>query len=72
LNLLLDVGFNKEVGQDSALYWSKRDGDLAALIDKADQMSDEEIKKYDLQSTDRIRDAYSWQFIADEYEKVWM
>lgn len=35
-------------------------------------MSDEEIKKYDLQSTDRIRDAYSWQFIADEYEKVWM
>lgn len=70
--MLLDVGFNKEVGQDSALYWSKNDGDLATLIDKADQMSDEELKKYDLRSTDRIRDAYSWQFIADEYEKVWM
>lgn len=72
LNLLLDVGFNKEVGQDSALYWSKNDGDLAALIDEADQMSDEELKKYDLRSTDRIRDAYSWQFIADEYEKIWI
>lgn len=71
LNLLLDVGFNKEVGQDSALYWSKNDGDLAALIDKADQMSDDKLQKYDLQSTNRIRDAYSWQFIADEYEKVW-
>ena len=24
LNLLLDVGFNREVGEDGALYWKKR------------------------------------------------
>jgi hypothetical protein len=36
LNLLFDVGFNKEVGQDAALYWSKKDGDLAGLIDRVD------------------------------------
>ena len=33
LNLLLDVGFNREVAEDAALYWTKEDGNLAALID---------------------------------------
>ena len=72
LNLLLGVGFNKEVGQDSSLYWNKEAGNLAALIDKADQMSEEELEMYDKRSTQRIRDAYSWQFIADEYKKIWV
>lgn len=39
LNLLLDVGFNKEVGQEAALYWKKDDGDLAGLIDRSDEMA---------------------------------
>ena len=26
LNLLLDVGFNREVAEDAALYWTKEDG----------------------------------------------
>lgn len=69
--MLLDVGFNKEVGQDSALYWNKEDGNLANLIDQADQMTEEDIEKLSERSTDRIRDAYSWQFIADEYQQLW-
>ena len=64
LNLLLDVGFNKEVAEDSALYWNKSDGDLARLIDQADQMLPEEIDRYDQLSTDRIRQAYSWDYIC--------
>ena len=31
LNLLLKVGFNQEVAEDAALYWTKDDGNLAAL-----------------------------------------
>lgn len=38
LNLLVDVGFNKEVAEDCALYWSRKPGSLAKLIDKADKM----------------------------------
>ena len=45
LNLLVDVGFNKEVAADCALYWSRRSGSLAKLIDKADQMSEDEISE---------------------------
>ena len=72
LNLLLDVGFNKEVGQDAALYWSKADGDLAALIDRADAMDAEWRDKFGTAAKERIRTAYSWQFIGDEYKRVWL
>ena len=72
LNLLLDVGFNREVAEDNALYWSKADGDLAGLIDKVDQLEDAEIEVLGTKSTQRIKDAYSWKLIARAYEKVWL
>ena len=71
LNLLLDVGFNREVGEGSCLYWKKDYGDLAELIDKADQMTAEERAKYGAAAKERIRSVYSWQFIGDEYKRVW-
>lgn len=67
LNLLLDVGFNKEVAEDSALYWNKTEGNLAALIHQADGMRQEEIDEFDRLSTERIRQAYSWEFICGRY-----
>lgn len=70
LNLLYGVGFNKEVGQDAAVYWSKKEGNLAALIDRADQVSEEKREEYGVKAKNRVKDAYSWQFIADEYEKL--
>lgn len=72
LNLLLDVGFNREVGQEAALYWNKEDENLATLIEKADKMSTEERTAMGLKAKARIQGAYSWQFIGDEYKNVWM
>ncbi len=70
LNLLFDVGFNKEVGQDAAMYWSKADGDLSGLIDSVDGLEDAVLEEYGWRAKQRIRDAYSWQFIADRYEEI--
>lgn len=72
LNLLLDVGFNREVAEDSALYWTKRNGDLARLIEKADQMEQDELSKFGARSTQRIEDAYSWPYICDRYKEIWL
>ena len=72
LNLLLDVGFNREVGADSALYWNKNRGDLAALIDKADVMDEREYKEFAVKAKNRIKDYYSWKDIADKYKSVFM
>lgn len=68
LNLLLDVGFNREVAEDSALYWEKTDGSLSELIDKADALSVDQIAELGGKAKNRIRDVYSWQYIADRYE----
>lgn len=70
LNLLFDVGFNKEVGQDTALYWSKKEGNLAGLIDRADSLEDAVLEEYGQKAKQRIKDAYSWQFIADRYAEI--
>lgn len=72
LNLLLDVGFNKEVAQDAALYWNKEAGNLASLIDTADGMDNRKRAEYSRTAKKRIKDAYSWPFIANEYRRLWI
>lgn len=72
LNLLLNVGFNSEVAQDSAIYWSKDEGDLAKLIEDADKLSKEEIAQYGVKAKQRIKDAYSWQYICDRYADTFL
>lgn len=70
LNLLLDVGFNREVAEDAALYWSKEDSNLAMLINRADRMSVDEIAKLGERAKKRIREAYSWEYICNRYADV--
>lgn len=72
LNLLYDVGFNREVGEDSALYWNKKAGNLAKLIDTSDRLSGDELAAFDQRSIRRIKEAYSWSFIINEYEKEFL
>ena len=67
INLLYDVGFNREVGEDAALYWSKAEGSLAALLDRLDTVDAED---YGRRAKQRMREAYSWQAVADAYEEV--
>lgn len=72
INLLLDVGFNREVGLNGALYWNKDKGSLSSLIEKADDLSSEEINSLSFAAKQRIAENYSWSFIADEYEKFFL
>ena len=72
VSLLLNVGFNREVAKDSALYWSKKEGDLAQLIDKADSLTQEEVEEYGRKAKARIESAYSWDRIVKAYEKLFL
>ena len=38
LNLLLGVGFNKEVAETAGIYWTKGNGSLSRLIDNTDYL----------------------------------
>lgn len=70
LNLLLDVGFNREVAEDAALYWTKEPGDLAGLIDRTDQMDAVDIAELGRKAKERIADAYGWQHISSQYRRL--
>lgn len=72
LNLLFDVCFNREVGQDSAYYWTKEKNDLSKLINKADGLDESKIEEIGRKARQRIRDFYSWDAIALKYEKLWL
>lgn len=72
LNLLLDVGFNKEVAEDAALYWTKKENNLASLIEKADTLSKKEIEELGKKAKKRITDNYSWEIISDKYKEIFI
>ena len=70
LNLLLDVGFNREVAEEAAVYWDKTDGNLASLIEKADRMDDAEIAEYGMKAKKRVKEAYGWGSICLRYNDI--
>jgi hypothetical protein len=70
LNLLVDVGFNKEVAEDCALYWSCKPGSLARLIDHADKMSAEKIAEMGRKAKRRVAKEYTWDKICGQYEEI--
>lgn len=72
LNLLLKVGFNREVARDAALYWTKEPGSLSALIESADALSPDQISFLGQMAKQRIRDAYSWEYIAGRYQSLFL
>lgn len=72
LNLLYDVGFNREVAEDAALYWTKDEENLAKLIDEVDKMAEIEINKFGQKAKKRIQDEYSWEYIAENYMKIFI
>lgn len=71
LNLLLDVGFNREVAKNSALYWKKKPANLASLIDECDHMKAETIMELSKSAKEIIKKEYSWSYIVDKYEELW-
>ena len=70
LNLLFDVGFNREVGENAALYWTCEPGSLSGLIETADRMSEEKIDAYGLLAKGRMDEAYRWESIVKQYEDL--
>lgn len=72
LNLLFNVNFNWEVGEEGAVYWTKEPENLARLIEKVDTISIEKIMELGKKAKKRIIDEYSWEHIVELYESVFL
>lgn len=69
LCLLLDVSFNKEVGQNGALYFTKEKQNLRDLITQVENLSTVEMNHLSITSTRIIREQYNWHSVVEKYEK---
>lgn len=72
INLLYNVGFNKEVGEDSSLYWSLEDGSLANKLNEVEGISTEKEENFGKLAKQQIIDNYSWEKIVNDYEEQFM
>ncbi|PDZ84475.1 glycosyl transferase [Bacillus toyonensis] len=72
LNMLLDVVFNREVGEEGAVYFSKESGSLANLIHDVERYSQEQIDELGSKAKDRIIHEYSWEKIVSDYESLFL
>lgn len=70
VNLLLDVGFNREVGENGALYWKKNT--LSDLIDEVDTYTESDVDKLNVLSMNRVKESFTWEKIVYDYEKLFV
>lgn len=70
LNLLLGVSFNKEVADNTAMYWNKEENNLSNLINTAETLKNDAIEQYGKKAKERIKEEYSWQKIINNYEQI--
>lgn len=72
LNLLYGVGFNKEVGEDGAVYWSNTSGFLKDLLERVNNLAPKQIDNLGKKAKQRIIDEYSWKKIVNSYEHTFL
>lgn len=70
VNIVLSVGFNREVVKTGGLYFTKDEGNLAKIIDKLEMAPDKFRDECGERAKSRIRDYYNWDNIVSEYEKL--
>lgn len=69
VNLLLDVGFNREVAEETALYWNKEKFFLHSVINNLEKRL-LQSNCLELNSRKRIQKEYSWDYICSAYEVI--
>lgn len=68
LNLLLNVGFNKEVAENGAFYWNKNRDSLSKLLNEIQELDPQDIDQIGNNAKKRISKFYSWESIINRYE----
>ncbi|MFR5266944.1 beta 1-4 rhamnosyltransferase Cps2T [Clostridium sp.] len=70
LNILLNIGFNVEVAGKGALYFDKKKGHLAELLNN--KWEGKFLKKISENAKKKIINEYSWEQIVQKYENLFL
>jgi glycosyltransferase involved in cell wall biosynthesis len=69
--LALETGFNVEVMQDYGIFFKHDAADLARKLQYVDDHP-EAAAEYRRRAPERIREAYTWEKITDQYEELFL
>lgn len=72
INILYDVAYNREVGEDSCFYFTKDENSLKKVIQKVEKLSLKEQKEYGHNAKNRIHEAYTWQYVDKQYQQLFL
>ena len=70
LNILFDVSYNREVGEDCCFYFSKEKDELKKVLEKVDDLNKKEVQELGKKAKTRIHEAYTWTIVVDKYLEV--
>lgn len=70
VNILFDVCYNKEVGEDSCFYFSKEDDSLMNTLYQVEKLSKKEQEAFGKKAKKRIHEAYTWEIVVSRYKSV--
>lgn len=69
LNILYEVNFNHQVGEDACLYFSSKSGDLKKILNNEKNLKS--IKEdCGRKAKKRIEEEYTWDYILNKYEEL--
>lgn len=69
LNVLYDVNFNHQVGEDSCLYFTEKRGSLRKVLN--DEKSLKKLQEeYGVKAKKRIEEEYTWEYVLNKYEEL--
>lgn len=70
VNILYDAVYNKEVGEDAAIYFSNEEGSLCKQIEMVEKFKSKEQNEYGEKAKNRIKSEYTWDIIVKKYKKL--
>ena len=70
VNILFDVAYNREVGEENVLYFKKEPNSLKNVLETVELFSKQEREKYGVLAKERIKSDYTWNLVAKKYAKL--
>lgn len=70
INILFDVCYNKEVGEESCFYFTKEENNLKNVMEKVERLSKKEMENYGALAKKRIHEDYTWDIVVNRYNEV--
>lgn len=70
LNILYDVAYNREVGENACLYFTKEENNLKETLEKTMTLSDKNINNYGKKAKKRIQKEYTWPLVTEKYQTL--